>query len=306
MKTVILLSVLLISIGNANTIEKYYMKGTDNEMSAYLEKEMQSEAMACSKGSTLSCINLGIGSFADSACRARELLTFFTPSGIVKKNAKKQLKRTIKKTYKKSLKITKDQIINRVVISGKENLDKTGIYKIVFKKRIGVLDKRDIYKVGKYYIGKAEKQTVRQRLKNRSKRWLSSIKYITIKYFPKDEVDKAERAIIGGATRFEDIYYKKRTSSYRNSPHNRIKHPKGKYFFEEEKRINGYRVLTSIRNSNHGYIRINNRKINLIRNGRFRSLSKILSLLPKNLRNNKEIRQEIISARIQWRNITRR
>lgn len=303
MKKIILISLLFITMINADTLEKYYRNGTDNEMSAYLEKEMQSEAMACSKGSTLSCINLGIGSFADSAWRARELLTFFTPSGMVKKNAKKQLKRVVKKIYKKSKRITKNQIINRVVISGKENLDKTGIYKIVFKKRIGALNKRGIRKVGKYYIGKAERRTVRQRLNDRSKKWLSSIKSITVKYFPKSEVDKAERAIIGGATRFEDIYYKKRTSNYRNEPHNRMKHPKGKYFFEKEKRINGYKVITSVRNSNYGYIRVNNKKINLIRNGQFRSLARILSLLPKNLRNNREIRKDIVSARIQWRNL---
>lgn len=304
MKKIILLSMLIISIGNSNTIE-YYFEATNNEMSTALEKKMYSEAIACSEGSTVSCIALGMGSFADSAWRVREFLKFFTPSGVVKKRVKGQFKRVAKKIYNKSKKITASQIINRVVISGKEHLNKTGIYKIVFKKRIGYLNKKGLRKVGKFYIGKAERQTVKQRLKNRNKKWLSSIKSITIRYFPKNEVDEAEKTVIRGATRIEDMYYKKIRSSYRNDPHNRIKHPKGKYFFEREKNINGYKVITSIRNSSYGYIRINYGKINLIRNGRFRSSAKILSLVPKGLRNNSQLRNEINNAREQWKNISR-
>ena len=302
MKKIIVLSIFLVSLGTCSTIMEKYMTATDNEMSLYLDKEMQSEARACLNGSTLSCINLGIGSFADSAWRARELLTYFTPSGVVQKNIKKQFKRKIKKILKKSKRTTKEQIIYRVTTSGRENLNKTGIYKITFKQKIGYLNKKGLRKIGKYYIGKAEEQTVLSRLKNRSKKWVESIKSIKVKYFPKNEVDKAERAIIGGATRFEDMYYKKRTSSYRNDLHNRTKHSRGKYFFEKEKNINGYKVIISIRNSKHGYIRINHGRINLIRNGRFRSLKTIFSLLPRSLKDNRIIRKDIISAKIQWRN----
>lgn len=102
MKKIILSTILFMSIGNSNTITKYYYQATDNEMSTYLEKKMYTEAQACVRGYTRSCITLGVGSLADSAWRARELLLYLTPSGVTKKNLKKKLKNKIKKTISSS------------------------------------------------------------------------------------------------------------------------------------------------------------------------------------------------------------
>lgn len=309
MKKIFLFSLLFLSIGNTGTIQDFYNEASNNKISSYLERKMETEARACSNGHKVSCVALGVGSITTSLVRLDSLLIDFATRGKTRKQkiAQKRIKNIVKKLNKKrakSKRVTKSQIIRKAVISGKENLNKTGVYKIIFKQRVYV-DKKGLRQVGKYYIGKAEKQTVEGRLKNRTKEWLQSIKSIQVKYFPRNEVDKAERTIIGGATRFEDIYYKKKTSSYRNEPHNRTKHPKGKYFFEKQKNIQGYKILISVRNSKHAYIKINNKKINLIRNEKFRSFAKILSFVPKGIKNNHQLRKELVSARIAWKNLSR-
>jgi hypothetical protein len=231
MKKIILTVSLIMSLGHTSSLLDKYLKITDNKMSKYLEKEMYSEAVACENGVKISCIRLGIGAFSDSAWRAKELLSYFTYSGIVKKNVKKKLKNKILKIKKSQKRLTKSQIINNLTKkSDRKNLNKTGIYKITFKD-------------GSVYIGKAVKQTIEQRLKNRNKNWLLSIKSIEAKYFPKSQVDRVERSIIGGATRFERIRYnpysndynRRQSIYYRNDKFNRIKHPKtkSKYFWEE-------------------------------------------------------------------------
>jgi hypothetical protein len=307
MKKIILLSIIFISISNANSqILEKYMYITENEMSSSLDREMESVAKECVNGNNLSCINLGLGSFANSAWRAKDFLEYFTPSHVVKKKFKKEFLKKAKKTYRKSKRITKSQIIRRVTNSSDvKNLNKIGIYKIIFKNRIGRLNKRGLTKISEAYIGKAVRQTVEQRLKNRSLKWIQSIKSIKVKHFPKEEIDKIERSIIGGATRFENARISKERTNYRNDKFHRGKHPNGKYFFEKDKKINGHQVRIIFKNSKQVYIKVDGTKVNMIRNGHFRQMARILSLLPKNLRHSQVMKKEIISAKIKWRNQTR-
>lgn len=89
---------------SASTLWEFYEKTTNNEISQALEKEMHSEAIRCTNGDNIACLTLGVGSFADSAWRVRELLTYFTPNGAVKKNLRKNLKSKIKNiTPKKNI-----------------------------------------------------------------------------------------------------------------------------------------------------------------------------------------------------------
>jgi hypothetical protein len=94
MKKIILTVSLIMSLGHTSSLLDRYIKITDNEMSKYLEKEMYSEAIACENGVKISCIRLGIGAFSDSAWRAKELLSYFTYKGIIKKNVKTKFKKT--------------------------------------------------------------------------------------------------------------------------------------------------------------------------------------------------------------------
>ena len=117
----------------------------------------------------------------------------------------------------------KSQIIRQLVIKGKENLNKHGVYKIIFKD-------------GSTYAGKAKKQTIEQRLKNRSKKWLLNIKSIEAKAVPIELIDKVERSIIGGATRAKKVLKNGKIGNYLNDKFNRIKHPntRSKYFWEKK------------------------------------------------------------------------
>ena len=300
MKKIILLTMLIISIGNSGTLQDFYESESDNRLSSYLEKEMEDEAMRCSQGSDKDCIALGIGSLATSLARLDTVLIGF----LNKRRTYAQKKivrvlRTVKKKRsnkkKKSKSKTKAQIIWDATISGKNNLKKTGIYKIIFKD-------------GSSYIGIGAKQTIGQRLRNRSKKWLLTIKSIRAKYYPatnKEEIDtlkKLEKTMIGGITRFERVYYNSKRSNYANDVFNRIKHPKGKY---NNNVTNRHNFSIDIKNSREVYFKTANQTINMIKNGKFRSMARILSLLPKNLRNSKSVRNKIVSAKIQWKNINR-
>ena len=299
MKKIILLTMLIISIGNSGTIQEFYNLKSDNSLSSYLEKQMEDEAMRCSKGSDIDCITLGVGSLSTSLVRLDKILVdFLRKRGTSAKKIVSVLRAVKKKRYnkkKKSKSRTKAQIILDATISGKNNLKKTGIYKIIFKD-------------GSSYIGIGAKQTIGQRLRNRSKKWLLTIKSIRAKYYPatnKEEIDtlkKLEKTMIGGITRFERVYYNSKRSNYANDVFNRIKHPKGKY---NNNVTNRHNFSIDIKNSREVYFKTDNQTINMIRNGKFRSMARILSLLPKNLRNSKSVRNKIVSAKIQWKNINR-
>jgi len=77
MKKIILLTMLIISIGNSGTIQEFYNLKSDNSLSSYLEKQMEDEAMRCSQGSDKDCIALGIGSLATSLARLDTVLIGF-------------------------------------------------------------------------------------------------------------------------------------------------------------------------------------------------------------------------------------
>lgn len=102
MKKIILLSigVFLISSGNASadTIQEYYNKVSNNRASSYLEKRMESEAMACSKGNNKACIALGVGSFASSLWRLDKILIDVRTLGKSSKSVKvlKKIKKILK------------------------------------------------------------------------------------------------------------------------------------------------------------------------------------------------------------------
>ena len=98
----------------------------------------------------------------------------------------------------------------------------------------------------------------------------------------------------------------KKTSTSNRS--NNRSHQKNYTLILPQRNINGHKVLIYImspRANSKAFIQVDNHKISMVRNGGFRSTAKILSLLPKNLRNSRLIRKKITSAKIRWRNQTR-
>lgn len=69
--------------------------------------------------------------------------------------------------------------------------------------------------------------------------------------------------------------------------------------------ISGHQVIIFINKTNKAYIQIDGKKIKMVRNGRFRSTARILSLLPSNIRKNRLLREKILKAKIQWKNGSR-
>jgi len=72
-----------------------------------------------------------------------------------------------------------------------------------------------------------------------------------------------------------------------------------------ERNINGHQVMIYIAKNNKAYIKVDGRRTEMTRNGGFRSSAKILSLLPRDVRNSRLVRKKIVSAKIQWRNLKR-
>jgi hypothetical protein len=94
MKKIILLSILLITLGNSSIIDDY-MTFTDNRQARNLEYQLNDIAMECSKGKKESCVMLGIGSIGTSAWHLRDFLQ--TIRGLGGKSKYKKVKRIVTK-----------------------------------------------------------------------------------------------------------------------------------------------------------------------------------------------------------------
>jgi hypothetical protein len=188
-----------MSFGNAGTIDDIAsaVRG-DNIISSRIEKEIQSDAMRCSKGNKASCIVLGAGSIASVLWRIDKVLIDIASRGRTSKSRKAT------RILKKAQKILKDK-------------------------------------------NKNSSSTQRNNRSSQSK----SILILS------------------------------------------------------ERNINGHQVMIYVAGNNKAYIKTDGRRLEMTRNGGFRSMAKILSLLPKDIRNSRLVRKKITSAKIQWRNNNR-
>ena len=110
---------------------------------------------------------------------------------------------------------------------------------------------------------------------------------------------KAVRAFGGGPWR-KSMHINSNNERSHNSSNNRVKNKTTVIL--SERNINGHQVMIYVAKNNKAYIRVDGRRTEMTRNGRFRSNARILSLLPRDIRNNRLVRRKITSAKIQWRN----
>jgi len=91
---------------------------------------------------------------------------------------------------------------------------------------------------------------------------------------------------------------KNSSSSQRNNRSNQSK----SILILPQTNINGHQVMIYVTKNNKAYIKTDGRRIEMTRNRGFHSMARILSLLPRDIRNSKLVRNKITSAKIQWRN----